>query len=156
MRPVEGSHPSPRVSFGASLAAALEQAGIYCEFFDADYLVCMLSPNNTDEELEHLTQALTNTGDGSLCSFIGDSDGAALRQHRGPSPVSPLRVCSLRAAMLAPAVTVPARESLGRVLARPGVSCPPAVPILMPGERIDEAAVAAFAKYGIQTVSVLL
>ena len=57
--------------------------------------------------------------------------------------------------MLAPAVTIPAQESLGRVLARPGVSCPPAVPILMPGERIDEAAVTAFAKYGIQSVFVL-
>ena len=57
--------------------------------------------------------------------------------------------------MLAPAVTVPAGESLGRVLARPGVSCPPAVPILMPGERIDAAALAAFARYGVETVRVL-
>ena len=57
--------------------------------------------------------------------------------------------------MLAPAEIVPAADSLGRVLARPGVSCPPAVPILMPGERIDRAAVAAFARYGIETVAVL-
>ena len=57
--------------------------------------------------------------------------------------------------MLSPSEQLPARESLGRVLARPGVSCPPAVPILMPGEVIDAATVAAFAKYGIETVSVL-
>ena len=58
--------------------------------------------------------------------------------------------------MLSPAVRIPAGESLGRILARPGVSCPPAVPVLMPGELIDEAAVAAFEKYGISEVSVLL
>ena len=57
--------------------------------------------------------------------------------------------------MLSPAELVPAAESLGRVLARPGVSCPPAVPILMPGERIDEAALAAFRRYGMERVAVL-
>ena len=57
--------------------------------------------------------------------------------------------------MLSPCVRIPAAESLGRILARPGVSCPPAVPILMPGERIDEAALAAFRHYGVGTVDVL-
>ena len=63
--------------------------------------------------------------------------------------------CSLRDAMLSPAVRVPAGESLGRVLARPGVSCPPAVPILMPGEVIDKAAIEALGKYGIEEVFVM-
>jgi arginine/lysine/ornithine decarboxylase len=57
--------------------------------------------------------------------------------------------------MLLPCERIPAAQSLGRVLARPGVSCPPAVPILMPGERIDEAACAAFAAYGVETCAVL-
>jgi arginine/lysine/ornithine decarboxylase len=57
--------------------------------------------------------------------------------------------------MLAPAETVPAAKGLGRVLARPGVSCPPAVPILMPGERISAADLVAFERYGIEAVSVL-
>ena len=170
LRPVGTSIACPpfsRFSSGAALAAALEQAGIYCEFADADYLVCMFSPENSAEELRRLETALPDIDaetDGKLragnaCSCIPEfpecsagGGGPVAAPAGGSAPVS---VCSLRAAMLAPAVTIPARESLGRVLARPGVSCPPAVPILMPGERIDEAAVAAFAKYGIERVSVL-
>ena len=54
--------------------------------------------------------------------------------------------------MLAPSETLPTRQALGRVLAAPCVSCPPAVPILVCGEEIDEAAVKAFRYYGIETV----
>ena len=159
--------PSPRFPTGPALAAALEQAGIYCEFFDADYLVCMLTPENTEEDLHRLETALSGViaaADGNLrtsdaCPCIPLEKAAADEPPAAcPAPSLyglPERVCSIREAMLAPAKTVPAAESLGRVLARPGVSCPPAVPILMPGERIDEAAVAAFERYGIQTVSVL-
>ena len=130
---------------GTALAAALEKSGVYCEFADPDFLVCMFNPENTQAELDRLEGALAVTAD-----KVGTGQRPPL-----PSLCRPQRVCSLREALLAPAVTVPAAESLGRVLARPGVSCPPAVPILMPGERIDEAAIAAFRYYRIETVSVL-
>ena len=142
---------------GTALAAALEQAGIFCEFADRDFLVLMVSPEHTEAELARLEAALTapesrmaegRTSD--ACPYT-DTGEAFAPLHR----LVPEVVCTIREAMLAPAVSVPAAESLGRVLARPGVSCPPAVPILMPGERIDEAAVAAFRRYRIETVSVL-
>ena len=179
---------------GLSLAAALEREKIYCEFADPDYIVFMLSPQNTDAELSRLEAALkafplrgrcpsAHTGADEVGLAVGSdpriapviasgNDAAAMRRQEASGSLRarpsreaggewpPLRelpepVCSIRTAMLAPAETVPAGESLGRVLARPGVSCPPAVPILMPGERIDRAAVAAFARYGIETVAVL-
>ena len=179
---------------GLSLAAALEREKIYCEFADPDYIVFMLSPQNTDAELSRLEAALkafplrgrcpsAHTGADEVDPAVGSdpqiapviasgNDAAAMRRQEASGSLRarpsreaggqwpPLRelpepVCSIRAAMLAPAETVPAGESLGRVLGRPGVSCPPAVPILMPGERIDRAAVAAFARYGIETVAVL-
>ena len=61
LRPVGTSIACPlalRDPSGPALAAALEQAGIYCEFFDADYLVCMLTPENTPEDLRRLEAAL--------------------------------------------------------------------------------------------------
>ena len=130
---------------GLALAAALEQKGIFCEFADPDFVVFMLSPQNTDRELGRLEAALLNAG-----SPAPPADGQWL-----PLRVLPEAVCTLRQAMLAPAVWIPAAESLGRVLARPCVSCPPAVPILMPGERIDRAALAAFRRYGMERVAVL-
>ncbi|MBQ7713880.1 MAG: amino acid decarboxylase, partial [Oscillospiraceae bacterium] len=65
------------------------------------------------------------------------------------------RVLSPREAMLAPTETLPVARALGRVLASPCVSCPPAVPILVCGERIDGAAVAAFRYYGVERVDVV-
>ena len=146
----EASSASPRS--GTALAAALEQAGLYCEFADRDFLVLMVSPEHTEAELARMEAALV--GLAKRWSGAGRTSDACPCRDVGRAS-APKAVCSIRAAMLAPAATVPAAESLGRVLARPGVSCPPAVPILMPGERIDKAAVAAFRHYGIETVSVL-
>jgi arginine/lysine/ornithine decarboxylase len=46
-------------------------------------------------------------------------------------------------------------ECVGRVLAAATVGCPPAVPIVVSGERISESAVACFAYYGIETCAVV-
>ena len=63
--------------------------------------------------------------------------------------------CSLRRAVLAEKETVAACDSLGRVLASPTVSCPPAVPVVVSGEVIDEAAIALFKLHGIERVEVV-
>lgn len=128
---------------GTELAGILEEQGIWCEFSDPDYAVFLLSPLLTEEALSRLRTALL---------ALPHRDPIP---HTQPAPVRPARVCSVREAMLRPCRTVPAGESLGRVLARPGVSCPPAVPIVMPGERIDDAALAAFARYGVLSCRVL-
>ena len=51
--------------------------------------------------------------------------------------------------------TVPAEESLGRVCGAPTVSCPPAVPVAVSGERIGAEALALFRYYGVKYVDVL-
>ena len=50
---------------------------------------------------------------------------------------------------------VAVEDSLGRVLASPSIGCPPAVPILVCGERITSQAIACFQYYGIPTVTVV-
>ena len=51
--------------------------------------------------------------------------------------------------MLSPFEVTAVNEANGRVLASASVGCPPAVPILISGERIDKNAVEAFSYYGI-------
>ena len=60
------------------------------------------------------------------------------------------KVMSIREAAFAERETVSASDSLGRVLAAATVSCPPAVPIVVCGERIGEDAVRCFEYYGIK------
>lgn len=135
--------PKPRGLTGRETARLLEHHGIYAEFADPDYLVFMFSPD-TPPAADHALLGLLH----------GVSPGEPLMD--GPPKLGrPERILSPRAAMLAPAETVAAEDAIGRVLAAPGVSCPPAVPILVCGERIDADAVRVFRYYGMETVTVV-
>lgn len=128
---------------GEEMAEILEKQGIFCEFADRDFLVLMLTPRNTPEELDRLRAA--------LCAL---PRGA--RQEAPPIALArPKAACTPRQAAFAPRETVPVSESLGRVLALANVSCPPAVPIVMCGEEIDEAARDALCRCGIEEVTVI-
>ena len=129
---------------GTELAAALREASIEVELADRDVIVLMCSPHNTAEEFARVKQALT-----------------AL-PRRSSLPVShtvtalvPEAVLSVREALLSPSRTLPVREAVGHICAAPTVSCPPAVPIVMSGERIPREALPLFECFGIETVDVV-
>ncbi len=128
---------------GSALAEALEQEGIYCEFADPDHAVFMLSPLGSAADLERLTEALLSLPRREAIALL-------------PPPLPrPRQVCSPREALFAPSEELPLEQCLGRVLADPGVTCPPAVPILVCGEAVDEAAQALLRYYGYQSLRVI-
>ena len=67
----------------------------------------------------------------------------------------PERALAAWEAISAPAEQVSAGDAVGRILACPTVGCPPAVPILTCGERIDEDAIALARYYGIESFKVV-
>ena len=128
---------------GEEMAEILEKQGIYCEFADRDFLVFMLTPRNTPEELDRLRAA--------LCALP-----RGVRQEAPPIALArPKAACTPRQAAFAPRETIPVENSLGQILALANVSCPPAVPIVMCGEEIDEAAREALQRCGIEEVTVI-
>ena len=128
---------------GQGLAAILEDRGVVCEFADPDYLVLMLTPAIGTNGLRRLSEALR-------------SIPRRERISEAPPrlPVCP-RVMSPRSAMLASSESVDIERCVGRILSSPSVGCPPAVPILISGERITEEAVACFRYYGVEVCSVV-
>lgn len=62
---------------------------------------------------------------------------------------------SIRQALLAPWEEVPLSQALGRICGAPTVSCPPAVPVVVSGERISRDALAVLARYGIHFLAVV-
>ncbi len=128
---------------GDALAQILIQSKLIPEFYDPDYIVLMMTPQTSDSTLAALSDA--------LCSM----------ERRTPITDAPpslprLRtICSPRAAMLSPSETVSVENCIGRILAQPSVSCPPAIPIAVSGEELTEEAVFAFAYWGIEHCSVL-
>ena len=128
---------------GAELAALLERCGVVCEFADPDFLVMMLTPQIGEGGLARMAQAL---------AAVPRRDAIL---EESPAFRRAQRAMGIREAMLAPAERVPVEESEGRVLASASVSCPPAVPVLVCGERIDDHAIRCFGYYGINTCMVV-
>ncbi len=123
---------------GNYLAKILSEKGIECEFSDPDNTVLMLSPENTKEECDIIINALLET---EKLSEIKDVP---------PKPSHLKRAMSVREAMFSESEMIKTCDALGRVLAAPNVSCPPAVPVAVCGEVLDENAVEAFCYYGIE------
>ena len=130
---------------GTALSRRLREYGIECEYADSEHLVLMPGPENTDQELLRLREALLE-----ICSEKGAFEAKAILPALSPAE----QVLTIREAVFAPHETVPVREAVGRIAASPTVSCPPAVPIVVSGERISEAAVQMMQHYGIETVEV--
>ncbi|MBO7245625.1 MAG: hypothetical protein J6V56_02555 [Clostridia bacterium] len=59
------------------------------------------------------------------------------------------------AAMLGEKEIVKTKDALHRICASPTVSCPPAIPIVISGEEIDEKAVELFEYYGVTEIEVV-
>ncbi len=126
---------------GGELALILEKEEIYPEFYDSDHLVLMLSPYNTDEELERIFDVLKH---------IKRKDAI---KSRPPKLVKPKAAMSAHKAMLSLGEILSVKDCLGRVSAFSAICCPPAVPIVSYGEVIDEDIIKCFEYYGIDRCS---
>lgn len=127
---------------GEQLAELLRAGKIECEYADPDSLVLMLTPENRPEDLHRLVAALGKTS-------RGPKTGSVLPLARGE------QVMPVRSAMFAPHEELPAEQSLGRICGAPTVSCPPAIPVAVSGERIGKEALEIFRYYGVRTVDVV-
>lgn len=127
---------------GEELFQLLRMHKIEAEFADPEYVVLMFTPELTRQDYARLHNA-----------FASIPVRPAL-----PKPVfsipSTVPCRSIRSAVMGKRKQIPVTESLGRICASPCVSCPPAIPILVSGERITQEAIERFQYYGIRTVEV--
>ena len=78
----------------------------------------------------------------------------ALPQYKLPQ-IKPLLNISPKKAVLCESEELPVKECMGRILATPSVSCPPAIPIAVCGEVIDRDVIEIFNYYGIEKCRVV-
>ena len=128
---------------GEDLAKILLDRDIVCEFADPDFIVFMLTPEITKEELDYLEQV--------LCS-IPRKDAIDMQP---PMMSKPKQVCSIREALFAVSSEVNVQDSLGKTLASTRISCPPAIPIVVCGEKIDSDAIRCFEYYGVEMCQII-
>ncbi len=127
---------------GTEIGEYLLGKGIVCEFSDPDYTVMMLTPENTDGDLERLKKALEELPRKEKIT------------EAPPCFAKPEKVYSLNEALYLPTVTVKREDSLGRVSGSVSVSCPPAIPVVVMGERIGEKELELLRYYGTESCEV--
>lgn len=133
---------SPKVATGEGIANMLRRKQIECEYADKDYIVFMITPENSYENLQYLVEAL---GENTL----------GLSDDKRFTPVKGRQEMTVRRAVFAKQEKIPVTKAKDRICASPTVGCPPAIPIVVSGEVITPGAIELFKFYGIKEVAVI-
>ncbi len=128
---------------GCEMADLLLKDNVVCEFSDPDYIVFMLTPEIKLSGLMQLKEALCKI------SPKNNIDKTPPRITQKPVAVS------ISDAIYAKKTTLKAEACAGKISANIDFACPPAVPIVLPGEVIDENALDNFRYYGIKEWTVI-
>lgn len=128
--------------YGYEFSELLRKAKIEVEFSDPDFVVMMPSPSS-DSDILRLREALLR---------ISKKDAISTPP---PAISLPKRAISVRDAVMSLSEVVSVEDALGRVCAVDTVGCPPAVPVIVPGEVVDENVIEVSKYYGIKTLTVV-
>lgn len=128
---------------GIEIAEILSQNGVECEFSDPDFTVLMLTPENGAECIETI---------GRILRSVKKKEEIT---EKAPVITAAEAAVSPREAVFAESEEIEVEKALGRVLASAAIACPPAIPVAVCGEIIDEAAINCFKYYGIEKIRVI-
>ena len=129
---------------GTELAEHLRRFRIEAEFADSEYTVLMVTPNNTEEDFSRL-----------LAAASALEKREALKSAANFVTVRPRVHCSIKNAVFSKSEQVCVSEAVGRACAAPIAACPPAVPIVVSGEVIDEKIIEILLNYKIEKIEVM-
>ena len=122
---------------------SMRKYGIECEYADYQFVVLMATPENTHTDFERIKK---------WGSSIHRKDSLKLPQVCNTTPE---RKLTIREAVIAPSEIIDIKDSVGRICAQETVSCPPAIPIVVCGEVINENTVKLLEMYNIKNVCVV-
>ena len=126
---------------GMNLSDFLRKNAIECEYEDPDYTVMMFTPESGTEIYSLLPKILGKCQIQNKQNFLKFS--------------VPEKCCEIREALFSKNKTVSVSDSCGLIVSDTSVSCPPAVPVLVSGEKITQEAIEVFKYYGIEKINVI-
>lgn len=113
------------------------------EFYDNNYVVLSFSPNTSNSTYEAVYNLLKGiTKRDSICDDI-------------PKITSFKKAISIKEAVFSDFEIIDATKSENRIYADINIHCPPAVPIIIPGEVITKEVIETFIYYNIDKVKVV-
>ncbi len=127
---------------GQELAESLRMRGIECEYADADFVVLMVTAENSPEDLIRLVKAV-----GENKSSYAEKEYPVFGRAEYVMPI--------RDAYFSSGEVLGVEEAEGRICRRPIASCPPAIPVVVPGERLDSTIVELLKYYHLNKIEVV-
>ena len=128
---------------GKEIYKFLSENNIVCEFYDPDYVVLMITPENTPECLDKIYSTLAKL---EIKKEITDVP---------PATPTPDIAMTPREAVMSESEKLPLEKCIGRVFAGINASCPPAIPIVVCGEVITEKTAELMKYYGVSVCEVV-
>ena len=121
----------------------LRENRIEFEYADDDFAVFMFTPQNSQDDFDKLKKAFENMGEISKDNY-----------QNIEFPESE-QVMTIRQAVFTESEKIDVENAIDRVCASPTVSCPPAIPIAVSGERITNKHIELFKKYKVEKILVV-
>lgn len=128
---------------GSEFAALLREKGAECEMSDERYVVLLFSVSQNRTDCMMLFMMLR---------AIPKKTARSIAPH---TLLRPERVLSPREAYLSPKRRVLLTAAKGMVCGGVHTPCPPCIPLVMPGERLDEDCIKELKRYGVLEISVI-
>ena len=132
---------------GDKLAEEFRKYKIECEYADKYFVVLMITPQNDEKDFERLEKWAVETKYKRVAKKKIEPKKLIL--HRAE------RVMSIRKAAFSPYRKIKVSDAGGSICASQTIACPPAIPIAVCGERIDQNMISIFEEYGIDYVNVV-
>ena len=114
---------------------------IDCEFCDGENAVFICTPFNTERDFIRLETAIKN---------LPDVTGKKTVRNKRSLPK---KIFPPRKALFSHSESVNIKDAVGRTASSTVCPCPPGIPVIMPGEVIDETTVSELLKLNIKTVN---
>ena len=129
--------------FDFDFAEYFRKCGIEFEYADNDFVVFMFSPQNNDTDFDKIKLAFESLN----IEKVHKIENIEISEAE--------RVMTIRDAIFSECEEVNIENATDRICASPTVSCPPAIPIAISGEKITNEHIELFKKYNIDKILVV-
>ena len=132
---------------GKSLMEDLTAHHIECEYADPDFVVLMLTPFNSDEDLSRINHV--------FASLSHKEKYLQNRMKRMKTSLPEVKYQPYELLFASEEEIIVVEKCIGRICVRCHIGCPPAILPIVPGEVINAQTIIVLMKYDIKTIHVL-
>lgn len=129
---------------GFEIAEIFRKQKIEPEFISNMYIVFLISPFNSDEDISKLSNSILSL---KPKPFI---------KSKVFSMSAPEKVLSPNSSIFSTSKFLPIESSLNHIVADTIVTCPPGIPLIMPGEKINNFVIEHLKNSGIKRIKVII